>query len=83
MEIKLTGWKAIVASVVVIGFLGFKFNMQTESLQTEGIDEIKKWLQMESTRAVLPDMQKLWKRPDKTRNTSRRWLTAYKKRTLR
>ena len=63
MEMKLTGWKAIVASVVVIGFLGFKFNMQTESLQTEGVEEIKNWLQMESTRAALPDMQKAVEAP--------------------
>ena len=63
MEIKLSGWKAIAASIVVIGFLGFKFNMQTESLQTEGVEEIKKWLQMESTRAALPDLQKAVEAP--------------------
>ena len=63
MEMKLTGWKAIAASIVVIGFLGFKFNMQTESLQTEGVEEIKKWLQMEATRAALPDMQKAVEAP--------------------
>lgn len=63
MEIKLTGPKAIVAVLAVIGFLVFKFNVQTEALQTEGVDEIKKWLQLESVRAVLPDMEKAVEAP--------------------
>ena len=58
MQIKLTGPKAIVAVIAVIGFLGFKFNMQTESLQTEGVEKIKTWLLFESARAVIPDMEK-------------------------
>lgn len=63
MNVKLTGWKAIVAIVAVIGFLGFKFNMQTEALQTEGVEEISKWLQLESARAVIPDMEKAIENP--------------------
>ena len=63
MEMKLTGPKAIVAVLAVIGFLGFKFNIQTEALQTEGVEEIKKWLQLESVRAVLPDMKQAVEAP--------------------
>ena len=36
MEMKLTGWKAIAVIAVVVGFLVFRFNMETEALQTEG-----------------------------------------------
>ncbi len=66
MEKKLTGWKAIVVVLAIIGFLIFKLNVQTEALQTEGVEEIRKWLVLESVRAVMPDMEKAVQAP--TRN---------------
>ena len=64
MNVKLTGWKAIVAIFAAVGFLVFKFNMQTAALQTEGVEEIREWLQLESARAVIPDMEKAIEAPN-------------------
>jgi len=65
MEMKLNGWKAVVAILAVAAFMIFKFNMQTEALQTDGVEAIKAWLQRESVRAVLPDMKKAIQNPSK------------------
>ena len=63
MKIKLTGWKAVIVIVAVIGFVIFKLNVQTKALQTEGVEEVKRWLLLESARAALPDMRKALENP--------------------
>ena len=55
---KLTGWKAIAVVVASLGFVIFKFNFQNEALKSEGVEVVKRWLILESVRAVLPDMEK-------------------------
>jgi hypothetical protein len=63
MKIKLTGWKAVIVVVAVIGFVIFKLNVQTKALQTEGVEEVKRRLLLESARAALPDMRKALENP--------------------
>lgn len=57
MKIKLTGWKAIGAVVVVGAFVLVRLGMQRESLGTQGVQEIERWLALESARVTLPAMQ--------------------------
>ena len=63
MELKLSGWKAILAIVAVIGFLGFKFVAQTEALHADGVEKIRQWLVFETARFVLPEMKKALENP--------------------
>jgi hypothetical protein len=58
MKFKLTGWNAIIAIVVAIGFVVFRFESQTKALETQGVEQVRNWLMAESARAALPQMQK-------------------------
>ena len=58
MKFKLTGWKAIVALLVAVAFVGFRVETQSSTLESQGVEKIRNWLMAESTRAALPDMQK-------------------------
>ncbi len=53
----MNGWKAIIALVVVAGFVVFRFEMQNRTLDSQGVTQVKNWLMAESTRAALPAMQ--------------------------
>lgn len=68
MEIKLTGWNAVIAIVVVLAFVGFRFETRSGALETQGVQKVKEWLVAESERAALPDMQKAINDPNSSRN---------------
>ena len=50
MEIKLTGWKGLLAALVVLGFLGFRYVTAVQALDTDGRDAIRAWLASEYQR---------------------------------
>lgn len=58
MKFKLTGWNAIIALVLIAGFVAFRFETQSKSLESQGVKQVKRWLVAESMRAALPDMQR-------------------------
>ena len=62
-QIKLTGWKAVVAIAAILAFGVFRLGMQNASLQTEGLEVIKQWLVAETVRDVLPDMEAAMQAP--------------------
>lgn len=63
MNFKLTGRNAIVALVVAAGFLLFRFESQSEALESQGVEQVRIWLMAESARAVLPNMKKAMEDP--------------------
>jgi hypothetical protein len=48
-EFQLTGVKAVIAAMVVLGFLVFRFVSATSSFETDAAEELKFWLQGEYT----------------------------------
>lgn len=56
MTFKLTGWKAISALPLLAGFVVIRYDMQTDALQTDGVEEVRRWLALEATRIALPDL---------------------------
>lgn len=44
VEFKLTGGKAVVAGILVIVFLIWKYQAANQALQTQGVEDIKQWL---------------------------------------
>lgn len=68
MKFKLTGWNAIIALVAVVGFAVFRFESQSKALESQGVEQVKNWLLAESTRAVLPSMEKAMKDPESNKN---------------
>lgn len=58
MTFKLTGWKAISALALLGGLAVVRYDMQTEALETEGVEEVERWLALEAARIALPDMTK-------------------------
>ena len=50
MEIKLTGWKALLAALVVVGFLGFRYVTAAQTLDTDGRKAISEWVASEYQR---------------------------------
>jgi hypothetical protein len=63
MQFKLTGWHAVLAFVLVAGFLMFRFETQSRALGSQGVAKVRNWLMAESARAVLPGMQKAMNDP--------------------
>ena len=64
MEIKLTGWNALIVGALVLGFAFFRFSAQSAELETQGVKQIKTWLISESMRTALPDMEKAMQDPE-------------------
>ncbi len=64
MELKLTGWKAIVAILLIVGWGVFRYTTQSKAMETQGVEAIKSWLLFESARAVLPEMEKAMNNPE-------------------
>ena len=50
MEIKLTGWKGLIAALVVVGFLGFRYVTAVQALDTDGRKAISEWVASEYQR---------------------------------
>ncbi len=57
IKIKLTGWKALVALVVVAGFLGYRYYALHTTVATEAADELRFWLAAEYIAAGLPALE--------------------------
>lgn len=53
MEIKLGGWKALVAIAVIAGFLGFRYLTAVEALDTDGSKAVRDWIAAEYQRYQL------------------------------
>ena len=53
INIQLTGFKAVMAIVVVIGFVGFRFVSAASSIETDAAEELKFWLQAEYSRQFM------------------------------
>ena len=63
MKLKLTGWNAVLTLIVIVGLAIFRFETQTKTLESQGIQQVKNWLAAESTRVALPGMQKAMNDP--------------------
>lgn len=63
MNLTLTGWKAGLAIVLILGFVAFKLAIQTEALDSQGAEEVRKWLAQEAMRSALPEMRKAMEDP--------------------
>ena len=63
-EIKLTGWKAVAALVVIAGYGLFRITMQHQALHTDGVEKIQYWLAAEAMRAALPGLERAMEAPD-------------------
>ena len=50
MEIKLTGWKALLVVIALVGFLGFRYVTAVQALDTEGREMIEQWIAAEYQR---------------------------------
>jgi hypothetical protein len=53
INIRLTGAKAIMAILVVAGFIGFRFFAAVSTLDTDAADELRFWLQAEYSREFM------------------------------
>jgi hypothetical protein len=54
-ELKLTGGKAVIALVVIVGFAGFRFFNAVSEFETAGHEELIRWLRAEYQRSYLAD----------------------------
>lgn len=57
MKIQLTGWHAIVALILLVAFVAVRYTMQSGALETQGVEQVQRWLADEATRSALPEMQ--------------------------
>ena len=64
MQIKLTGGHAVLAFVLVAGFVLFRFETQSRTLGSQGVAQVRNWLMAESARAASPGMQKAMNDPN-------------------
>ncbi|MDH3290514.1 MAG: hypothetical protein OEO20_08245 [Gemmatimonadota bacterium] len=56
--IRLTGWKALAALVVLAGFVGYRYSAMRATLATEAADELRMWLAAEYQAAGLPELER-------------------------
>ena len=54
-QFKLTGIKAVIAIVAVLGFLGYRFVSATSTIETDAAEELAFWLRGEYTSAYMAD----------------------------
>ncbi len=64
MEIKLNGWTAAVAILLIAGWGVFRYTTRSKAMETQGVEAIRNWLLFESARAVLPEMEKALENPE-------------------
>ena len=50
MEIKLTGWKGLLAALVVLGFVGFRYVTAVQTLESDGRAAVREWIAAEYQR---------------------------------
>ena len=50
MDIKLSGWKALLAILLLLGFVGFRYASVAQSLDTDGRQAISDWIASEYQR---------------------------------
>jgi hypothetical protein len=55
IEFKLTGAKAIIAIIVVVAFVGFRYVTAASSIETDAASELQVWLRAEYTRGLLAE----------------------------
>jgi uncharacterized protein (UPF0333 family) len=55
VEFKLTGAKAIIAIIVVVAFVGFRYVSAASSIETDAASELQLWLRAEYTRGLLAE----------------------------
>lgn len=55
--VRLTGWKALVALVVLAGFVGYRYYAMRATMATEAADELRLWLAAEYQAAGLPELE--------------------------
>ncbi len=55
IEFKLTGAKAIMAIIVVVAFVGFRYVTAWSSIETDAASELQMWLRAEYTRGLLAE----------------------------
>ena len=65
MELKLTGWKGVLALVVLIASGAFRYITQNKDMETQGVEKIQQWVFNNEIRAQLPQMQKAMDDPQK------------------
>ena len=53
--VTLTGWKAVAAIVLVLGFVGFRFYTTRQALDTDGRQYLEEWISMELRGPLLAD----------------------------
>lgn len=56
--IRLTGWKALVGVVVLVGFVGYRYAAMRATLATDAADELRLWLAGEYQAAGLPELER-------------------------
>jgi hypothetical protein len=55
IEFKLTGAKAIMAIIVVLAFVGFRYISAASSIETDAAGELKFWLRGEYSSAIMAE----------------------------
>ena len=50
MEFKLTGWKGLLAALVIVGFLGYRYVTAVQALDTDGREAVREWVAAEYQR---------------------------------
>lgn len=53
--LKLTGWKAVAALVVLAGFVGFRWVTARDALDSQGREVMQRWVASELQRPMLAD----------------------------
>jgi hypothetical protein len=53
IKIQLTGFKAVLAIVALVGFVGFRFLTAASSIETDAAEELRFWLQAEYSRGIM------------------------------
>ncbi len=55
VTVKVTGFKAVIVILALVGFVGFRFVSAKSSIETDAAQELKMWLQAEYTSRYLAD----------------------------
>ena len=69
MKISLKGWQAVIAAMLFLGFAVIRLKMQNQALQTQGVEEVRRWLLLEYARETLPKMEKAMENPVPNRDS--------------
>jgi hypothetical protein len=55
IEFKLTGAKAIIAIIVVVAFVGFRYVSAASSIETDAASELQTWLRAEYASGIMAE----------------------------